>query len=68
MRSTPDIDAIIRKAKRQRADYIASTLRGRMLPLALVALLSFALVQFAVGTSEEQAQPDAVADASMQNS
>lgn len=66
MHSTPDIEAIISKAKRQRADYIVSTLQGRMLPLALVALLSLALVQFAVGTSDEQAQPDAVSDASIQ--
>jgi hypothetical protein len=67
MHGTRDIEATIRKAKRQRADHIGTKLHGSVLPLALVALLSFALVQFAVGSEDEPAQSHAVTDVTAQN-
>jgi hypothetical protein len=69
MHSTAQINAIIRNAKQQRADYIGAKVQGSALPIALVAALSFALVQFASAGGPSQAQPEqaSVAELSAQN-
>ncbi|MGB5810162.1 MAG: hypothetical protein WBG86_06505 [Polyangiales bacterium] len=67
MYSTPEIESIIKKAKQQRAEHIASALQVRMLPFALLALVSFGALVLAAGNSEEQAQPDAVSHITVQN-
>lgn len=41
-----EINRVIEQAKQQRAEYIASIARSHPLPLALVAALSLALLQF----------------------
>ncbi|NNE16897.1 MAG: hypothetical protein HKN10_00335, partial [Myxococcales bacterium] len=51
MHSNPEINALINKAKQQRADYIASKLQGSTLPLAVVlaAAVSIAFLSFTSG-------------------
>jgi len=67
MHSTAEINAIVNKAKQQRAEYIGAKVQQTALPVALAALLSLALVQFAAGPSQDQAQQSHVADASAHN-
>jgi len=67
MKSTAEINAVISKAKQQRADYIASKVQGGILPVALVALVSLALVHLSSEPSQDQAQQSPVVDVSAQN-
>lgn len=67
MHSTEEINAVINKAKQQRAEYIASKVQGVALPVALVAVLSIALVQLVGGPTQDQAQQNPVAQVSAQN-
>lgn len=46
---------IIERAKQARAEYIASKVRGGALPIAVAAVLSLVLVQFAGGPSQGEA-------------
>ena len=55
MNRTAEINAIIEKAKQQRAEYIGTKIQENALPVALAAVLSLALVQFAAGPSPDQA-------------
>lgn len=67
MHSTEEINAIVRNAKQQRADYIGAKVQKATLPVALVALVSLGLVQLAGGPSQDQAQQIPVTDVSAQN-
>lgn len=67
MHSTAEINAVITKAKQQRADYIASKLQGGVLPITLVALVSLALVALAGEPSQDQAQTSRVVEVSAHN-
>jgi hypothetical protein len=69
MRSNTEINAIINKAKRQRADYIASKFQGSTLPLAVVlaAAASIAFLSFTSEPSEHPAAQNPVVDVSAQN-
>ena len=65
MHSTADINAIVNKAKQQRAEYIGSKLQGSVLPLAFAALVTLALVHSSSQPSQAEHSP--VVDASAQN-
>jgi hypothetical protein len=67
MHSTTEINAVINKAKQQRADFIASKLQGGVLPITLVALVSLALVALAGEPSQDQAQTNQVVEVGAQN-
>jgi hypothetical protein len=67
MNRTADINAIINKAKQQRAEYIASKVQGGVVPVALAALVSLALVHFTSAPTPDQAQRNPVVDVSAQN-
>ena len=67
MHSTAEINAVITKAKQQRADFIASKVQGGVLPVALAAVVSLALVYGTFGSSQEQAQESPVVQVSAQN-
>jgi hypothetical protein len=67
MHSTTEINAVISKAKQQRADFIASKLQGGVLPITLVALVSLALVALAGEPSQDQAQTNQVVEVGAQN-
>jgi hypothetical protein len=66
MTSTSEINAIVNKAQQQRADYIAAKVQAGILPVALAALVSFALVSLVAEPSQDQAQPNPVVDVSAQ--
>mgnify|MGYP001085287596 FL=1 len=57
MHINTDINAIVNKAKKQRADYIGEKLQGGTLPLAVVlaAAVSIAFLSFTGGPSDEPA-------------
>jgi hypothetical protein len=58
MHINTDINAIVNKAKKQRADYIGEKLQGGTLPLAVVlaAAVSIAFLSFTSGpTSDDSA-------------
>ena len=67
MHSNTEINAVITKAKQQRADYIASKLQGSVLPITLVALVSLSLVALASEPSPDQAQHNPVVEVGAQN-
>lgn len=67
MNSTTDINAIINQAKQQRADYIASKLHGSVLPIALAAFVSLALITLAGPPSHDQAHNSPVVEVSAHN-
>jgi hypothetical protein len=67
MHRTAEINAVISKAKQQRADFIASKVQAGLLPVALTALVSLALLLVAGGPSQDQAQQQPVAPVSAQN-
>ena len=67
MNRTAEINAVINKAKQQRAHYIGSKLQGSVLPVALAALVSLALVQLAGSPSQDQAPQSSVVQVSAQN-
>lgn len=67
MHSTAEINAIVSKAKQDRADFIANKVQGGVLPVALAALVSLALVYGTIGSSQEQAQENPVVQVSAQN-
>ncbi len=67
MNSTAEINAVVSKAKQQRADYIASKVQAGVLPVALAALVSLALVHLSSEPSQDQAQQNPVVDVSAQN-
>jgi hypothetical protein len=67
MHSTTEINAVINKAKRQRADFIASKLQGGVLPITLVALVSLALVSLVGEPSQDQAQTNQVVEVGAHN-
>lgn len=57
MHINTDINAIVNKAKQQRANYIGNKLQGGTLPLAVVlaAAASIAFLSFTDGPSDEPA-------------
>ena len=67
MHSTAEINAVINKAKQDRADFIATKVQGGVLPVALAVLVSLALVHVAGGPSQDQAQQDPVVQVNAQN-
>ena len=67
MHSTTEINAVINKAKQQRADFIASKVQGGVLPITLVALVSLALVTLVGEPSQDQAQTNQVVEVGAQN-
>jgi hypothetical protein len=69
MHSNTEINAVINKAKKQRADYIASKLQASTLPLAVVlaAAVSIAFLSFTSGSSEDPAAQSPVVEVSAQN-
>lgn len=69
MHSTAEINAVITKAKQQRADFIASKLQGSTLPLAVVlaAAVSIAFISFGGGSSPDPAAQSPVVEVSAQN-
>jgi hypothetical protein len=67
MHRTAEINAIVNKAKQQRADFIASKVQGGVLPVALAVLVSLALLNVAGGPSQDQAQQSPVVEVSAQN-
>jgi len=67
MHSITEINAIVSKAKQDRADFIASKVQGGVLPVALAAIVSLALVYGTLGSSQEQAQENPVVQVSAQN-
>jgi hypothetical protein len=69
MHSTTEINAIINKAKQQRAEYIGSKLQGGTLPVAVVlaAAVSIAFLSFTSGPSEDAAAQSPVVDVSAHN-
>ena len=67
MHSTTEINAVINKAKQNRADFIATKVQGGVLPVALAAIVSLALAYGTIGSSEEQAQENPVVQVSAQN-
>jgi hypothetical protein len=67
MHSTTEINAVINKAKQQRADFIASKLQAGVLPITLVALVSLALVSLAGEPSQDQAQTNRVVEVGAHN-
>lgn len=67
MHSTAEINAIVNKAKQQRADYIAASIQRGALPITLAALVSLALVALAGESSQDQAQQDPIVAVSAQN-
>jgi hypothetical protein len=66
MHSNTEIDAIIEKAKQQRAEYIGSKLQGGTLPLAVVlaAAASIAFLSFSSGPSDDPAAQNPVVEVS----
>ena len=67
MQSTAEINSIVNKAKQQRADFIASKLQGGVLPVALAAIVSLALVALAGEPSQDQAHSSPVVEVGSQN-
>ncbi|MGB5810163.1 MAG: hypothetical protein WBG86_06510 [Polyangiales bacterium] len=67
MYRTTEINALIDNAKQQRAEYIGEKVQGAALPVALAALLSFAVVLLAGVPSQEQAQQDRSAEITVHN-
>ena len=69
MHSNTEIDAIINKAKHQRADYIGSKLQGGTLPLAVVlaAAASIAFLSFGGGQTEDPTAQNPVVEVSAHN-
>ncbi len=67
MHSTEEINAIVSKAKQDRADFIATKVQGGVLPVALAALVSLALAYGAIGSSQDQAKQIPVVQATAQN-
>jgi len=67
MYNTSEIDAIVAKAKRQRSQYIRSNLFAGMVPIALAAILSLAIVQLSAGPSQDPSQQSSVAPAGALN-
>jgi hypothetical protein len=67
MHSTEEINAVVNKAKQQRAEYIASKVQGGVLPVALAALVSLALIGLAGEPSQDQAQTNPVVEVSTHN-
>jgi len=67
MHSIAEINAIVSKAKQDRADFIASKVQGGVLPVALAAIVSLALVYGTIGSNQEQAQENPVVQVSAQN-
>lgn len=62
MHSTTEINAIVNKAKQDRADFIASTVQGSILPIALATVVSLALVAFSMESTQEQAETNPVVE------
>ncbi len=69
MHSTTEINAVVNKAKQQRADFIASKLQGGTLPIAVVlaAAVSIAFLSFTSAPSDEPAAQSPVVEVSAQN-
>jgi len=67
MHSTTEINAVINKAKQDRADFIATKVQGGVLPVALAALVSLALVHLSGEPTPNQAQQNPVVQVSAQN-
>ena len=66
MHSTTEINAVINKAKQNRADYIAATVQRGIVPVALAPLVSLALVALSGEPSQDQAQPTPAVETSTQ--
>ena len=66
MHSNTEIDAIINKAKQQRADYIGNKLQGGTLPLAIV-LAAAAFLSFGGGQSEDPTAQNPVVEVGTHN-
>lgn len=62
MHSTADINAIVNKAKQDRADFIAAKFQGGILPIALAAVVSLALVALFGEPTEGQAETNPVVE------
>lgn len=67
MNHTAEINAVVTKAKQQRAEYIASSVQGGVLPVALVALVSLTLLLVDSKPSENQAELNPIVDVSAEN-
>jgi hypothetical protein len=69
MHSTAEINAVINKAKQQRADYIGNKLQGGTLPLAvaLAAAISIAFLSFTSGPSDDSTVQNPVVEVSTHN-
>jgi len=67
MNSTADINAIVNKAKQQRAEYIASKVQGSILPVALAAIVSLALIALTSEPAQDQARSNPVVEVSAHN-
>ena len=64
MHSTTEINAIVNKAKQQRADYVADKLQGSALAIAIATVVSLAAVSLSGGPSQDQAQTSSVVEVS----
>jgi hypothetical protein len=67
MHSTAEINAVVTKAKQQRADYIASKVQGGVLPVAFVTLVSLTLLLVDSKPTENQAELNPIVDVSAEN-
>jgi len=67
MRTNTDINAVVTKAKKQRADFIAGKVQKGVLPIAIAAVISLALVSLTAGSSQDQAQHQEVVEVSTHN-
>ena len=66
MNSTAEINAIVNKAKQDRADFIADKVQGGILPVALAAFVTLALFALSGEPTQDQAQPNPVVETSAQ--
>ena len=62
MNRTANINAIVNKAKQDRADFIGTKLQGGILPVALAAVVSLALVSLSSESTQDQAETNPVVE------
>lgn len=67
MNRTAEINAIVNKAKQDRADYIATKVQKSALPIAVAAVISLALVSLTAEPTQDQAQTNPVVEIGAQN-
>jgi hypothetical protein len=62
MNRTANINAIVNKAKQDRADFIGAKLQAGILPVALAAVVSLALVSLSSDSTQDQAETNPVVE------